>query len=384
MPNRYGTFEIQYYSILNDLWFYFDPEYNNAKKIKLSELLNVFRLLGYVYKDIDKKTDQETINIFNYLVNILYIYKDSGLIELSIFHLIIYSCLSFDKDSANNRLKHIKENYNYINYTIYINEIEAIYYDKQITGEETIKILGMNKKSIEIKAEYINWRVNEFDSLFDSENFMLCFRFPYNSDINYIKMDETFFQGYDELFNKVIKSQVVKQAMMFDDEARKFKYLYSNEDILKEIKNNTYLVCLPFDNYYGFSDKNAFVVYLKSNFSFKEIKKTLATFDNLIRTQYHEYKHISRIYYHMVDDNLELKTPTFSLSQFKGDRNYINNIYQESLEIKKKKTANISENSKCFQKTFDEYGDLVEYAINGFKVEVQMIRSVLSLKLSRP
>ena len=260
---------------------------------------------------------------------------------------------------------------------MYINEIEAIYYDKQITGEETIKILGSNKKSIEIKAEYINWRVNEFDSLFDSENFMLCFRFPYNSDINYIKMDETFSQGYDELFYKVIKSQVVKQAMMFDDEARKFKYLYSNEDILKEIKNNTYLVCLPFDNYYGFSDKNAFVVYLKSNFSFKEIKKTLVTFDNLIRTQYHEYKHISRIYYHMVDDNLELKTPTFSLSQFKGDRNYINNIYQESLEIVKKKTANISENSKCFQKTFDEYGDLVEYAINGFKVEVQMIRSVL-------
>ena len=113
MPNRYGTFEIQYYSILNDLWFYFDPEYNNAKKIKLSELLKVFRLLGYVYEDLDKKTDQEAINIFNYLVNILYIYKDSGLIELSIFHLIIYSCLSFDKDSANNRLKHIKEKYNY-------------------------------------------------------------------------------------------------------------------------------------------------------------------------------------------------------------------------------------------------------------------------------
>ena len=224
LPNKYGTFEIQYYSILNDLWFYFDPEYNNAKKIKLFELLKVFRLLGYVYEDLDKKTDQEAINIFNYLVNILYIYKDSGLIELSIFHLIIYSCLSFDKDSANNRLKHIKEKYNYINYTMYINEIEAIYYDKQITGEETIKILGSNKKSIEIKAEYINWRVNEFDSLFDSENFMLCFRFPYNSDIKYIKMNETFSQGYDELFYKVIKSQVVKQAMMFDDEARIFKF----------------------------------------------------------------------------------------------------------------------------------------------------------------
>jgi len=164
---------------------------------------------------------------------------------------------------------------------------------------------------------------------------------------------------------------------MFDDEARKYKYLYSNKDILEEVQKNIHFVCLPFDNYFGYSDKKSFDLYIKSNFSFKEIKKAFAIFDNLIRTQYHEYKHISRIYYHMVEENIELKTPKFSLSDFKNERKYINDSYNESLEIVKKKTSNISENSKCFQRTFNEYGDLVEYAINGFKVEIQMLRSVL-------
>ena len=108
-----------------------------------------------------------------------------------------------------------------------------------------------------------------------------------------------------------------------------------------------------------------------------DLSKVFAIFDNIIRSHYHEAKHISRIYYRMVDEEIELKTPKFSLSQFTGDRNYINDSYNESLIIIKGKTTNFSENSKCFSKTFDEYGDLVEYAIYGFKVDVQILRAVL-------
>ena len=55
---------------------------------------------------------------------------------------------------------------------------------------------------------------------------------------------------------------------------------------------------------------------MKSNFSFKEIKKVFAIFN-----------------YQMFDENIELKDPKFLLSE----RKYINGSYNESLNIVKKK-----------------------------------------------
>ena len=377
VPYKNGTLEIQYYSILNDLWFFFDTKYNNKKSIEINDLVEIFSKLKNVYTDLDNKTDLESLIIFNYLVNILYIYKDSGYIDRSVLQSIVISCLSFDKNLANNSFKTFK-NSDYLNKNLIINNIPSGNYNKEINGEEIVKIIGKYKKNIEIKAKYINWRLDSFfEYILDSENFMLCVRFPQNCNVNYIKMDPHISEGFDSLFNKVINSKVVKQAMMFDDDARRFKYLYSNIDILNEVKKNTHFVCLPFENYFGYSDKKSFDIYIKSNFIFREIKKVLAIFDSLIRTQYHEFKHISRTYYHMINESIEIKTPKYNLNEFKKDRKYINELYNDSLKIIKKKTSNISENSKCFQKSFNEYGDLVEYAINGFKVEIQMLRSVL-------
>ena len=362
--------------MLNDIWFYFNPKYNKNKNITIQELYDIFLFLKVIYDDLDNKANDEIIIIFNYLINILYIYKDSGKIELSVFNSIIKSCLSFSKEVANETFKKIKKSF-FLNTKFLINNIKVKDYNKEIEGEEIIKINGKNKKEIFIQVKYINWYLEDFANILDSENFMLLVRYPKNCDINYIKMEKLVSKGYENLFNDVINSKVVKQAMMFDDDARKYKYIYSNKDILDEVKNNTYFVCFPFENYFGYSDRKSFNIYIKSNYPFEEIKRTLASFDTLIRTQYHEYKHISRIYYHMVDDNIKLKTPKFDLSNFKNDRKYINDMYNESLAIVKNKTSNLSKNSNCFKTSFDEYGDLVEYAINGFKVEIQILRAVL-------
>ena len=301
--------------MLNDIWFYFNPKYNKNKNITIKELYDIFLSLKEIYDDLDNKTDNETIIIFNYLINILYIYKDSGGIMRPIFNSIIKSCLSFREKVANETFTKIRKNL-YLNIKFLINDIKVKDYDKEIKGEDIIKINGANKKEISIKAKYINWYLVDFVNILDSENFMLLVRYPKNCDINYIKMDKLISKEYENLFNVVINSKVVKQAMMFDDDARKYKYIYSNKDVLDEVKNNTYFVCLPFENYFGYSDRKSFNIYIKSNYPFEEIKRTLASFDNLIRTQYHEYKHISRIYYHMVDDNIKLKTPKFDLSNF--------------------------------------------------------------------
>lgn len=217
----------------------------------------------------------------------------------------------------------------------------------------------------------------DFANILDSENFMLLVRYPKNCDINYIKMEKLVSEEFENLFNVVINSKVVKQAMMFDDDVRKYKYINSNKDVFDEVKNNTFLVCFPFENYFGYSDRKSFNIYIKSNFPFKEIKRTLASFDTLIRIQYHEYKNISPIYYHIIDENIKLKIPKFDLSNFKNNREYIKDMYNESLAIVRKKTSNLSKISNCFKTSFDEYGDLVEYAINGFKVEIQILRAVL-------
>lgn len=258
-----------------------------------------------------------------------------------------------------------------------IKGIEAKNYNDDITGEELIEIKGNCKKEIKIKSKYINWYLTNLQIFIESDNFMLCVTYPENCKINYIMMDNKIGDGYNNLFNKVIKSKPIKQAMMFDDEARKYQYLFSNDEILNEIKENTHFVCFPFNNYFGYSDKKSLDIYIKSNYNFMNLSMTLAIFDNIIRSQYHEYKHISRVYYNMIDDAFGLKTPKFSLKQFTSDRKYINNFYDESLKIIKEKTSNFTENSKCFSKSLDEYGDLVEYAIYGFKVENQNLRSVL-------
>ena len=95
IPNKKGTFEIQYYSLLNDLWFYFDTNLNINKNLDLKKLINIFNYLKPTFKDIPNMTDEHAICIFDYLINIMYIYKDSGIIDKSLFFSIILSCLTF-------------------------------------------------------------------------------------------------------------------------------------------------------------------------------------------------------------------------------------------------------------------------------------------------
>lgn len=105
IPNKKGTFEIQYYSLLNDLWFYFEPNINKNKNFELKQLFKVFCYLAPAFEDIPNMTDEHAICIFNYLINILYIYKDSEIIDVITFNDIILSCLTFNKDIAKKNLK---------------------------------------------------------------------------------------------------------------------------------------------------------------------------------------------------------------------------------------------------------------------------------------
>ena len=376
IPNKKGTFEIQYYTLLNDLWYYFKIDLNNNKNLDLKKLINVFLYLKPVFKDLPNMTDEHAISVFDYLINIIYIFKNSGDIDMITFYHIVSSCLTFNKDIANQNFKKMKENI-FLSTDLLINNIPAKDYNEDIKGEEMIKLSQNKKIVIETKAKYINWHLINLDLILYSFNFMLCVKYPENCKFNYITMNKDVREGYYNLFDKIIKSKPMKQAMMLDNEARKYQYLFTNDDILNELKDYTKFVCFPFNNYYSYSDKKSLYIYIKANYDFSHLSKTFAIFDNIIRSHYHEYKNISRVYYKMIDNEIELNSPKFNLSQFTDDRKYINDSYNESLKIIKEKSSNYSKNSKCFSKNIDEYGDLVEYAIYGFKVDIQILLAVL-------
>ena len=92
------------------------------KNLDLRKLINIFNYLKPAFKDIPNMTDEHAICIFNYLINIMYIYKDTGIIDKSIFFSIILSCLTFKKDIAQENFEKIKKN-NILD--LLINDIKA-------------------------------------------------------------------------------------------------------------------------------------------------------------------------------------------------------------------------------------------------------------------
>ena len=110
-------------------------------------------------------------------------------------------------------------------------------------------------------SKNINWNIGDkFYASFTSENFMLCINYPENCKYNCFSMGEIG-TSVNEFFDLMIKSPPMKQAMIIDTEASKYKYLFNDKNILEEFNKNSHLVPLPFQNYFGFTDKKSFDLY---------------------------------------------------------------------------------------------------------------------------
>ena len=260
IPNKFGSKELRFYSLLNDLFYYF-----HFSGIRLDELFDIFSILSVFINKI-KEDDEYIIKKSNYLFNILYMYLENKKIDTNMFFDIVSTCLPFDSETANNTIKSLKNLRIIIKFTI--NGIPLEKYEDSITGNETIVLEYPSKKiKIETLSKNINWDIgHKFFEYFISENFMLCLRYPENCKFNYFSMGEI---GtlVDKFFNIMIHSKPMKQAMIIDKEASKYKYFFNNENILKEFNENVSLVPLPFQNYFGFTNKKSFDIYI--NVSYK-------------------------------------------------------------------------------------------------------------------
>ena len=205
---------------------------------------------------------------------------------------------------------------------------------------------------------------------------MLCFRFPKLSQINYLYLDNKIKDKYNNLFKLILKSDVMKKVMNIDEDASQFKYPFDDEEIIKELEKNTFLVPFPAKNFYGYSDRAAFKVYINSYIKSSNFKSIFIDIDNITKSKCHEVKHMYRLYIHINKPSIELKTPEINkdcLGKYKllkknknfikEHQNLITGIYSNR-GISKNESKNL------------DYRDILEFAINGDKQDVFLLKTL--------
>jgi len=176
IPSKYGTKELRFYCLLNDLLFYF-----RSSNIELKNLFNIFLTLNIFINQINEN-DENLIAKSNYLFNILYMYLETKDIAPNYFFQIVETCLTFDKEIAMTTLEALKNINSQVKFLI--NNIPINDYKGEITGNEIIDLEYKNLKIKEL-SKNINWNIgNKFYTLFSSEDFMLCINYPQNCKYN--------------------------------------------------------------------------------------------------------------------------------------------------------------------------------------------------------
>jgi hypothetical protein len=162
VPNKYGSKELKYYSLLSDVYYYFI----NKPEINLEEKSSVFLYLRPLIEKMNDLNEEELISCSTLLINILYMFLDNKTINDSLFTKIVDSCLPFDIKVANKTLSSItkhrvmKINGEFIN----VNNCNLEDGNEIITFEK-IKV----KKKFEIAAKNINWYLgNDLPAIFIS------------------------------------------------------------------------------------------------------------------------------------------------------------------------------------------------------------------------
>ena len=321
-----------------------------------------------------KQNEKEIILNSNYLINMLYIYKEKGYINHYLFSIIVKTCTPYDNEISNETLKTLKD----YEFDFYINNTYFKYYNNRIKQNDKISFKIGKKSKIEIEAKYVNWDIKEnLFSTLDSEYYMLAIKYPENTKYNYFVIDNEIKKSVNSLFRKIIKSPAVKQAMIFDEGLIEYKYLLNEEKILTEFENNVHLVYFPFDNYNGYTDKKSFDIYLNISFKIQiSLPRALTKFKLFFISKCHEFKHATRIYMKLYN-NIDINTPLKKLKDFKEERNYILKIHENSLNNIINSSINYSKDSKIFKKTMREYGELFEYALFGYKIDVVFFYTVI-------
>lgn len=368
IPTKFSdSYAYKYNKLLFDIANFFFPypdvleekNINEDIRTEIKEKLCLFAMIKFIIDKIDKiHNDDELIELFDYIFNCLeiMIQVDKFKKKNEIFARIINSCLPFELDIAKERIKYYQ---NSCLYNIFIDGKDIYLFNSNDLKENSeVQIITKHKAFIAPACDICWYNLD----LLTSDIFMLCFRYRACKINNYL-MDKPIKDNFLGLFNKMIKSKIIKSAMMKDSEAASFDYPFSNDDILNECIESIHYVPFPAEGIYGFTDKNSFNIYIYSNFNADSLKLIITEYDNILKTQSHEFKHITRIYYHIFNPKITLKTPTINNSS---------KLISANLEYMKEKISNINSSySKRTLQNFNlkeyDYGDIFEIFLTGSK-----------------
>ena len=320
IPTRFSDiYEYKFNKLLFDIAYFFFPykgilEAKNIRKEErdiMEEKLKLFKMISPLSNKFELiDNDDDLIDIFDFIFNCLAIMMQVKSIKrkLDIFSSIIKMCEPFDLENAKANLsKMIQDNIP----DIYIDNYSISKYNYNNLNENSIvKFKTKNNKEMSAKAKEINW--DSLSGRYSTDDFMLCFKYKTCHSKNYI-MDEPIKEKFKNLFVKMIKSNILQNAMTQDSQAELFEYPFTLEDIIGECEESIHYVPFPASSIYGFTDKNSFNTYIYSNFQIDSLKCILTEYENILKTKCHEYKHITRIYFHIFNPDIELKTPKASI-----------------------------------------------------------------------
>ena len=376
IPTKYSdNHEYKYNKLMLDVIHFLFPyeqileaqNFNPVQKDSIYEKISLFRAIPLFLNKSILLNDNEFINRCDYIFNLFDIFfqVDPEQRNYLLLKQIITVCIPFDINNAKDQLKKLKDE-QYFLPGLDINGSSLELFDPENLKEDS-NITLKNKagtKQITVKAKEINWYLgSDLLYYFNTNEFMICFTYETLLNKNYIKMNPIN-PTFTELFKKMIKSEVIKDAIIKDSEASQFEYLFSNDNIINECIESIYYVPFPVTGLYGFTDKNSFKTYIYSNLKVNSITSTLTEYDNIFKTKIHEFKHISRIYYHLFNNHISLSTPKTN----KKRRDLISNN-SDFMKTKEKQIKEAFEYKGITYKELDEmdYGDIFEMFFVGNK-----------------
>ena len=385
-PVNFGNTELKFNKLIIDLLFFIFGKnmgklntLNHETKQLIKKKISLFTETNIFFQKSGYYDDETLFKISNYLINCYYIYfnTDNSLQDYDNLVKIISCCLPFELDVAIDFIK--KSNNLSYNITFEIDNTELYKYNiSNLTKDSIIKLFYDNKK-IEVKAEDINWNLkpNMFFNLFTSDSFTLCFRFPKLNEINFINLNEGIRKNYKALFRKMLKSKTIECCMNIDSDANNFKYPFHDDEIIQELEEHILFVPFPAKNFYGFSDRISFTIFLNSHINTRHIRDIFIDFDNLFKSELHEVKHIYRLYMHINKPKISLKTP-----DIKRKTLLKNDLLKDNIKL-------INDNQQNLEKIYEQriipknktdsfdYGDILELALNGDKQDIFFIKGSL-------
>jgi hypothetical protein len=378
IPVRYGNRELKINKLIFEIVDFFYDKYSmnvefndeNEKKL-IRDKCSMFQLFQPIFENIELyDNDEELISVLNYLFNSIYVYfhSEEQNRDYHLFKNIILCCMPFKLKKAKTFFNEIKNNVR--DDRVFVDDVDLQIYD--IDKINTESRVHFKEKELYVNCKDINCYIDprDFIQYLKGNQFMICFRYPKLTKINYLYINDKIRISYNELFKKIMKSETMKQAMNIDKEAKQFKYPFDDDSILNEVENNCYLVPLPATNYFGISDRVDYSIYLNSFISTSSYDKIFIDIDCITKSKCHEIKHIYRIYMHIYNPKIELKTPEIKYKKLENNEltKYRYNFFKTKEEI----ISEIYSSKNLLNIEVDEldYGDVLEFAINGKKQSV--------------